>query len=265
MNNFVADSESAIRLSIFFAVLATLAILESIYPRRKLSYPRTQRWIVNFGISLFNSLFARLLLPVVGVGAALLAEERTWGLFNQIPMPHWLSLILFLLLFDLTIYLQHRMFHKIPWLWRLHRMHHTDLDYDVSTGNRFHPISIFLSSLIKLCLILALGPPVVAVLVAEVLLNVTSMFNHSNLHIPERVDALVRKLLVTPDMHRIHHSVITKEHNSNFGFNFPWWDRLFGTYQAQPHRGQAELDIGISGFQNVRSLNFFSLLLQPFK
>lgn len=244
-------------------MLLVLAVLEVWLPRRALQHSKFQRWINNFGISLFNTVFVSILLPLVGVGAAFLASEQGWGLLNNIPVPVWLSVVLFLLLFDLTIYFQHRLFHAVPLLWRLHRMHHTDMDYDVSTGNRFHPLSIVLSSLIKLGLILLLGPLPVAVLIAEVLLNATSMFNHSNVKIPEKLDRLIRLIVVTPDMHRVHHSIDESEHNRNFGFNFPWWDRLFGTYQAQPQLGHEAMHIGIQKFGERDSIRIDKLLLQP--
>ena len=171
----------------------------------------------------------------------------------------------FVLLFDLTIYFQHRLFHIVPVFWRLHRMHHTDVDYDVTTGNRFHPVSILLSSVIKLGLVVCLGPLPIAIVLAEILLNATSMFNHSNISIPVAADKVLRNIIVTPDMHRIHHSVDQLEHNRNFGFNFPWWDRLFGTYQQRPKLGQQEMEIGIAGFRDPESAGLLGLLLQPLK
>ncbi|MEX0965325.1 MAG: sterol desaturase family protein [Pseudohongiellaceae bacterium] len=265
MNALVSDAESTLRLAVFLGVLLVLALLEWRFPRRPLRHSKLRRWFSNFGISFLNTVTVRLLLPIVGVGAALLAAERGWGLFNVLTVPAWLSIPLFLLLFDLTIYFQHRLFHMIPVLWRLHRMHHTDLDYDVSTGNRFHPLSILLSSLIKLTLTVALGPPAVAVMIAEVLLNATSMFNHSNLRLPAKLDSGLRQLVVTPDMHRVHHSMDETEHNCNFGFNFPWWDRMFGTYLAQPRLGHDAMQIGIAGFEDDRTMNLSSLLAQPFQ
>ncbi|MEX2129963.1 MAG: sterol desaturase family protein [Pseudohongiellaceae bacterium] len=263
MNALVSDAESTLRLLVFLGVLLVLALLEWRFPRRPLHYSRPRRWFTNFGISFLNTAIVRVLLPIVGVGAALLAAERGWGLFNVLAVSAWLSIPLFLLVFDLTIYFQHRLFHLIPVLWRLHRMHHTDPDYDVSTGNRFHPLSILLSSLIKLALTVILGPPAVAVVIAEVLLNATSMFNHSNVYLPLWLDRRLRLLIVTPDMHRVHHSIDSLEHNRNFGFNFPWWDRLFGTYQDQPQLGHEAMQIGIAGFEDDRSVKLTSLLVQP--
>jgi len=265
MNGIDFTSEPVIRLSVFILLLAFLALLENISPRRKPRYSKGSRWISNFGISILNSTTVALILPIVGAGAALLADERNWGLFNRLDTPALFSIPLYIIAFDLTIYVQHRLFHKFKPLWRLHRIHHTDLDYDVSTGVRFHPLSIFISAGIKLGLILALGPPAIAVIVSEIVLNATSMFNHSNIKLPHRLDAALRYLIVTPDMHRIHHSVIAQEHNRNFGFNFPWWDKIFNTYKDQPSKGQDAIDIGISGYEEDVSIGILPLLIQPFR
>ncbi len=265
MNGIDFTSEPVIRLSVFILLLAFLALLENISPRRKPRYSKGSRWISNFGISILNSTTVALILPIVGAGAALLADERNWGLFNRLDTPALFSIPLYIIAFDLTIYVQHRLFHKFKPLWRLHRIHHTDLDYDVSTGVRFHPLSIFISAGIKLGLILALGPPAIAVIVSEIVLNATSMFNHSNIKLPHRLDAALRYLIVTPDMHRIHHSVIAQEHNRNFGFNFPWWDKIFNTYKDQPSKGQDAIDIGISGYEEDISIGILPLLIQPFR
>ena len=263
MNNLIADSEATLRLTVFMTVLVILICLEIIYPRRKLKLPRMQRWVSNIGISVFNTLFVKLVFPIAGIGAALLAQHKQWGLLNNIEISHWIGVMLFLLVFDLTIYFQHRLFHAIPFLWRLHRMHHTDIDYDVTTGNRFHPVSILFSSIIKFVLIVLTGAAPIAVLIAEILLNATAMFNHSNLKLPIALDRILRLFIVTPDMHRIHHSVEETEHSHNFGFNFPWWDRIFGTYQARPGLGHETMEIGIRGFLNRRSASFLWLLIQP--
>ena len=263
MNSLIADSEATLRLVAFFSVLIVLICLEMFYPRRQLQLPRAQRWFSNIGISVLNTLFVKLVFPVAGIGAAILAQQKQWGLLNHLEISHWVGVVLFLLVFDLTIYFQHRLFHTVPLLWRLHRMHHTDVDYDVTTGNRFHPVSILLSSMIKFMLVILMGAAPIAVLIAEVLLNATAMFNHSNLKIPLRLDRILRLFVVTPDMHRIHHSVDESEHSHNFGFNFPWWDRLFGTYQAEPGLGHESMEIGIRGFRNLRSANLLWLLMQP--
>jgi len=202
---------------------------------------------------------------VFAVGVALVAEAHGLGLFNVLPLPAWIGVVASVILLDLAIYFQHVLFHAVPVLWRLHRMHHADLDIDVSTGLRFHPIEILLSMVIKLAVVIALGAPAIAVLIFEVLLNATSMFNHSNVHIPERLDGVVRWFVVTPDMHRVHHSIVARETNSNFGFNLPWWDRLFGTYRAQPAAGHEAMKIGIEQFRDPRELRLDRMLLQPFR
>ncbi len=264
MNALIADSESVLRLGVFVSLFIVLAVLELIIPRRRLRYSKMQRWASNIGLSVFNTVIVRFAIPIAGVGAALFAAEHNWGLFNQIALPAWFSIIVFLLLFDVTIYWQHRIYHMVPVLWRFHRMHHTDMDYDFTTGSRFHPVSILISSLIKVVLILLMGPPAVAVILAEVILNATSMFNHSNIKLPDWLEPRLRKVIVTPDMHRIHHSVERNEHDKNFGFNLSCWDRIFSSYLENAEKAQTEIDIGIKGFQDKKSLNMFTLLFQPF-
>lgn len=255
--------EASLRFGVFLVVLLVLMVLEALLPRRRLRHSKLQRWTSNIALVVLNTMTVRLLVPIAGVAAAALAQQQQWGLLNLVPLPSWMEMLLFLLAFDLAIYFQHRVFHAVPLLWRLHRMHHTDRDYDVTTGNRFHPLSIVVSSLIKIVLILLAGPSVVAVVVAEVLLNACAMFNHSNLRIPVSLDRFLRLLVVTPDMHRVHHSIDQDEHNRNFGFNFPWWDRLFGTYLAQPALGHEEMEIGIEGFRDQHSEKLLPLLRQP--
>lgn len=257
--------EVSLRLGIFLGVFLLLTVLEIFLPRRRLRHSKSARWTSNIALTVFNTLCVRLLVPIAGVAAAVLAQQQQWGLLNQVVLPNWLELILFLLLFDLAIYFQHRVFHAVPLLWRLHRMHHSDRDYDVTTGSRFHPLSILVSSLIKTALILLTGPTALAVVVAEVLLNACAMFNHSNVRIPSAFDRILRLIVVTPDMHRVHHSIDNHEHNSNFGFNFPWWDRLFGTYLAQPARGHEDMEIGIEGFRDEGAEKLLPLLLQPLR
>ena len=256
--------ESIIRLGCFFTVLLAMMLWEWRRPRRNLSLPRTRRWPANLGIIVVDSIVLRLVFPILAVGAAGLAEARGWGLFNGMEAPFWLAFIASLLLLDLIIYAQHVVFHKIPVLWRLHRMHHTDLDFDVTTALRFHPLEIVLSMLIKLVVVVILGAPPVAVLLFEVILNATALFNHGNVGLPERLDRALRWLLVTPDMHRVHHSVRPEETDSNFGFNLPWWDRLFGTYRDQPRDGHAGMTIGLEYFRDWRAIRLYGLLLQPF-
>lgn len=240
-----------------------MMIWEVASPCRRLEIPRLIRWSNNLGIVAVNTIVVRLTFPIVAVGLALHAESQNWGLFNLIELPMWLAIVISVVLLDLVIYLQHVMVHAIPILWRLHRLHHADLDYDVTTGLRFHPFEIILSMAIKLVVIFALGPPAAAVLIFEVLLNGTAMFNHGNVRLPLVLDKVLRWIVVTPDMHRVHHSVRPEEANSNFGFNLPWWDRLLGTYREQPQDGHAEMTIGIEQFRNPRDLWLDRLLVQP--
>jgi sterol desaturase/sphingolipid hydroxylase (fatty acid hydroxylase superfamily) len=244
--------EAGIRLGCFAGVFALMALWELLAPRRKLSTRKPSRWGSNLGLVFLNSLLLRLVAPLGAVGVALFAEARGWGLFQAIDLPYWIAVVGSVLLLDFAIYLQHVMFHAVPLFWRLHMVHHADLDFDVTTGLRFHTIEILLSFGIKAGAILLLGAPAVAVLIFEVLLNATSMFNHSNVRMPLIVDRIVRWLVVTPDMHRVHHSHHAKETNSNFGFNLPWWDRLFGTYRDQPADGHTEMAIGLSQFPDER-------------
>ena len=212
-----------------------------------------------------DTVLVRLSFPVLAVGLAVFAEERGWGLLNLYEIPVWLGIIIAVLVLDLAIYLQHVMFHAVPALWRLHRMHHADLEFDVTTGLRFHPVEILLSMGIKLAVVVALGPHAVSILIFEVLLNVTAMFNHSNIDIPAPIDRILRWFVVTPDMHRVHHSIKPHETNSNFGFNLPWWDRLLGTYRAQPEKGHLEMTIGIEQFRTRRDLWLDRMLVQPLR
>jgi len=264
MNNFILHHEAAIRLGFFFGLLVLMAAWEVLAPRRVLSTPKSARWVTNLSIVVLNTLLLRLLLPAAAVGVAALATQRHWGVFNNLSLSDWLIIAMSVVALDLTIYLQHVLFHAVPILWRIHRIHHTDLDFDVTTGVRFHPLEIILSLLIKFSAILVLGTPVMAVLIFEVLLNATSMFNHGNVRLPAVLDRVLRWIVVTPDMHRVHHSVEDDETNSNFGFNLPWWDRLFGSYRAQPRAGHEGMIIGIRGFRNPTHLTLPWLLIQPF-
>jgi len=258
------ENEAFIRLGFFFGVLIIMAIWELLWPRRVLTMSKLTRWLSNLGIVVIDSFILRLLFPVLAIGVAMTGQENNWGLLNNIQLPYWLSVGLGVLALDLVIYLQHLMFHAIPLLWRLHMMHHADLDIDVTTGLRFHPVEIIVSMIIKLSAVAAIGPPALAVLVFEVTLNATAMFNHSNVKMPFHVDKILRLLVVTPDMHRVHHSVIIRETNSNFGFNFPWWDRLFGTYRSQPVAGHEGMTIGLSQFRDPKRNNLFRMLVLPF-
>ena len=242
-----------------------MAAWEFIVPRRRQSIRREWRWPNNLGVVAVDTLLVRILFPTTAVGLAILAQAHGFGLFNIIEMPAWIGVVASVTLLDLAIYLQHVLFHAVPSLWRLHRMHHADLDFDVSTGLRFHPIEILLSMIIKFAVVAALGAPALAVLIFEVLLNATSMFNHANVRIPLGIDRTLRWLIVTPDMHRVHHSILAHETNSNFGFNLPWWDRLFGTYRAQPSAGHEAMTIGIDQFRDARELGIDRMMLQPFR
>jgi sterol desaturase/sphingolipid hydroxylase (fatty acid hydroxylase superfamily) len=259
----ILNSETAIRLTVFLGVLIGMAMWEVAVPRRRVEIPRLLRWSNNLALVVVDTLLVRLAFPVVAVGLAVTAEQNGWGLLNQMNMTGWIMVLVAVLLLDLAIYLQHVLFHAVPALWRLHRMHHSDLEFDVTTGLRFHPLEILLSMGIKLGVVMALGPPALAVLIFEVLLNASSMFNHSNIRLPLRIDRLLRLLIVTPDMHRVHHSIHPSETNSNFGFNVPWWDRILGTYLAQPNCGHEDMVIGIEQFRNKRSLWLDRMLIQP--
>src|SRR5438105_7134922 len=257
--------EPLVRLGIFATVFVVMAVWELLTPRRPQAIGRNWRWPNNLGVLAVDALLVRVLLPITAVGLALVAEAHGFGLFNIIALPTWAAIVASVLLLDLAIYLQHVLFHAVPALWRLHRMHHADLEFDVSTGLRFHPIEILLSMLIKFAVIAALGAPALAVLIFEVLLNATTMFNHANVRIPPAIDRVLRWLVVTPDMHRVHHSILARETNSNFGFNLPWWDRLFGTYRPQPAAGHEAMTIGIAQFRTSRELGLDRMVLQPFR
>ena len=265
MTEFILNHEAAIRLGFFLGVLALMAGAELAVPRRVLSLPRPARWASNLGIVFLNTALVRLLLPVTAAGFAMLAARQGWGLFNYFEVPPWFAVIAAVVILDFAIYLQHVMFHAVPLLWRLHRMHHADLDFDVTTGARFHPVEIVLSMLIKFAVIAVLGAPVAAVIVFEVLLNATSMFNHGNLRLPLALDRVLRLFVVTPDMHRVHHSIEDHETNSNFGFSLPWWDRLCGTYKPQPDAGHESMTIGIRDFREPKQADRLDgMLLIPF-
>jgi sterol desaturase/sphingolipid hydroxylase (fatty acid hydroxylase superfamily) len=256
--------EAAIRLGFFFGILVLVALGELLFPRRVLKTSKAVRWLSNLGIVFVDTLAVRLLFPVIGVGVAMAAQGQNWGLLNLLGWPAWLEVAVGVLALDLVVYLQHAMFHTMPILWRLHMMHHADLDIDVTTGLRFHPIEIILSMIIKMAVVAALGPSPFAVILFEVILNGTAMFNHGNVKLPLALDRFLRLLVVTPDMHRVHHSVTIRETNSNFGFNFPWWDRLFGTYRAQPVMGHEGMTIGLAQFRDAGKNNLWHMLVMPF-
>jgi sterol desaturase/sphingolipid hydroxylase (fatty acid hydroxylase superfamily) len=265
MSQVLLANEALIRLSVFAAIFAAMAAWEVVAPRRAQKPGRGMRWPSNIGIVVLDTILVRLVFPMTAVGLALIAEARGWGLLHALALPPWANVPLAVMALDLAIYLQHVLFHAVPALWRLHRMHHADLEIDVTTGARFHPIEILLSMGIKLGVIAALGTPAVAVLLFEVLLNATSMFNHSNVAMPAWLDRVLRWIVVTPDMHRVHHSIVVRETNSNFGFNLPWWDRLFGTYRDQPAAGHDGMTIGIEQFRDPVEQRLDRMLTQPFR
>jgi sterol desaturase/sphingolipid hydroxylase (fatty acid hydroxylase superfamily) len=263
---YVLDYEPVIRLGCFGGVLLLMTLWEALAPRRRLTVRRPWRWASNLGLVTIDTLAVRLLIPFSAVWAALLAAEHGWGLFNNVSWPGWLSVALSVLVLDFIIYLQHVLFHAVPVLWRLHRVHHADLDFDATTGVRFHPLEIVLSLGIKIGAVVLLGAPALAVLVFEALLNASSVFNHGNVRLPGWLDRALQWVVVTPEVHRVHHSADdVRETNSNFGFNFPWWDLLFRTYRPQPARGHEGMTIGVADDRDERRVDRLHwMLLLPF-
>lgn len=259
------NCETTLRFIFFFGIFAIVALGEIVAPRRQLTTGKGMRWFTNMTMVALDTAIVRLLFPTLPVGIALLVGHRDWGFLNYANVPLVTRVIGGVVLLDFAIYLQHALFHNLPILWRIHRMHHTDLDLDVTTGNRFHPLEIILSLGIKAGTIVLTGAPALSVIIFEIILNGTSMFNHGNIAIPQYVDRWLRLLIVTPDMHRVHHSVIPRETNSNYGFSLPWWDRLFGTYRDQPEAGHEGMTIGLREFRDPAALTLPHLLLLPFK
>ncbi|WP_050929308.1 sterol desaturase family protein [Aestuariivita boseongensis] len=261
------ENEAVIRLSIFLGLFALFALAEALLPRRARVQPRAHRWFTNWSITVLNTLTLRLLavgLPLLAVGAAVDAANNGWGFFNIVGWPVWLEFLLAVLIFDFAIWLQHLITHKVPILWRLHRVHHADRDMDVTTAIRFHPVEIALSMLLKIGLVYLLGPAALAVIVFEILLNGTAMFNHANIRLPLGLDRVLRMVLVTPDMHRVHHSVHRWEHDSNYGFALSIWDRVFRTYIPQPEKGHDGMTVGLEWQDDSPSTLGWSLAL-PFR
>jgi sterol desaturase/sphingolipid hydroxylase (fatty acid hydroxylase superfamily) len=256
--------EQTVRLSVFAAVLLLVALWELIAPRRPLRDSKRRRWFTNLSLVVIDTVAVRLMFPILPVALAQVAEARGWGLFHKLDMPLWLRILLSFVILDFIIYLQHLLFHHLPILWRLHRMHHTDLDLDVTSGNRFHPLEIVISMLIKMAAVIIIGTPAQAVLLFEVVLNACAMFSHGNIRFPATFDRLLRLFLVTPDMHRVHHSTVVRETNSNFGFNLPWWDRICGTYRPQPEKGHLDMTLGLKEYREPEKLTLLRLLVQPF-
>jgi len=262
--NFL-QHETEIRIGCFLGIFIVIAIIEIVVPRRPLIVKKSLRWFGNLSVQLVNGVIPRLLFPILPVGMAALCTQKGWGLLNTVPLPAAAAILLSLLVLDLAIYAQHILFHRVDLFWRLHRMHHTDMDLDLTSALRFHPLEIVISLLIKMAVVASLGPPAVAVLIFEVILNGMAMFNHGNFKILEKLDACLRKIIVTPDMHLVHHSIVRQESNHNFGFNISWWDRLFGTYQAEPSAGREGMIIGLTGFLDVRYARFLKMILNPFE
>ena len=265
MAESLIESEAWIRLGCFSTIFVVMAVWELAAPRRPRSIGRSARWPGNILVVVIDTVVVRILLPTSAVTVALAVDAQGWGLLQLVTLPLWVAALLSVVLLDLAIYAQHVVFHYVPVLWRLHRMHHADIDIDVTTGARFHPVEILLSMCIKFALIVILGAPAVGVLIFEVILNATAMFNHSNVNVSARIDRWLRCLVVTPDMHRVHHSIVGRETNSNFGFNLPWWDRIFSTYRAQPVAGHQAMTIGIEQFRDPRELRIDRMLLQPLR
>ena len=261
----IAWNESTVRVLCFLGAFALLALAEALAPRRVLAVSKPRRWLSNLGLVAINNLIVRLGAPITLAGLALVAEARGWGLLNTLELPAWLAVLLGVILLDFVVYLQHVLFHALPFLWRLHRVHHADLDVDVTTGVRFHPLEIVLSFGIKMSAVVLLGVPALAVVTFEILLNATSMFNHANLKLPTWLDRVLRLFLVTPDMHRIHHSADPRETNTNFGFNLPWWDYLLGTYVAQPRVSHEQMTLGLAEVRDAKDADALpGMLALPF-
>ena len=266
ISELITAHETAVRMGSFFGVLILMAVWEVLAPRRASTVSKIVRWGNNLGLVVFNSVLLRLVFPTAAVGVTIFASEHSWGLPNYVQLPSFAAVAISIVVMDFVIYFQHILMHAIPALWRLHRVHHADLDYDFTTGVRFHPLEIIVSMLIKFSAILILGPPVIAVLMFEVILNAMSMFNHGNVKLPAFLDRNLRLLIVTPDMHRIHHSVEEDESNQNFGFNLSLWDRFFGTYRKQPRAGHEEMVVGIQNYRGLRDVTSIQgLLLLPFR
>jgi len=258
------SNEPVIRLGFFAGIFGLMAIWEVLSARRELTTGKGRRWVGNLSLVLVDTLIVRLLFPTAAVGTALIVADLGWGVLNVVSVPYWAALLISVAVLDLAIYLQHVMFHALPALWRLHMVHHADVDLDVTSGARFHPIEILISMVYKLAVISVLGPPVLGVLIFEVVLNALAMFNHANVRMPLVLDRVLRWIIVTPDMHRVHHSVDSWEHNRNFGFNLSCWDRVLGTYRDQPAKGHQEMIIGLKSFRNRTWQALPRILAMPF-
>jgi len=268
MNEYIAEHEGLIRLSVFGGVLMLMLILETLFPRKTRTQNRLRHISTNLGIAVLYTILMRAIFLVVAVaaavGVAVFAAENGWGVLNMFDMPIWAHILISAFLLDMAVYWQHVASHKIPMIWAFHKMHHADRDIDATTGIRFHPVEIILSMAYKMVIVLILGPHVVGVILFEIILNGSAMFNHANFRLPLWLDKIVRLLFVTPDMHRVHHSVIGRETNSNYGFNLSVWDRIFGSYIDQPAKGHADMTIGLSEYQTDKPSHLLWCLALPF-
>ena len=264
MQEFVAN-ETTLRVAAFIAVFAAAAVWEAVAPRRDRRFKRIVRWPQNLALPAINNLLLMLVVPGAEVGVAIAAQTHDWGLLPALPLPTWIGIVAAIVVLDLAVYAQHLVFHAVPVLWRMHRVHHADTDFDVTTGLRFHPFEIAISTAYKCAVIAAIGASPVAAIAFEILLYASSMFEHANGRLPLSVDRWLRWIVVTPDMHRVHHSSVMDETNSNFGFNISWWDRLFGTYRAQPAAGHEAMQIGLEIFRDADEVRLDRVLVQPFR
>ena len=265
MSDFVLNHEASLRMGVFISILLLMMGAEALFPRKNRALGRTHRWVSNLLIVIIDSIFVRLLFPIVAVGVAALSVKNGWGLLNMTPLPDWLEIVVALILLDMAIYWQHVAFHRIPFFWSFHKVHHVDRDIDVTTGLRFHPIEIVFSLAYKLAVVLVLGAPVLAVILFEIILNGCAMFNHSNVKLPLSVDRVLRRFIVTPDMHRVHHSIHMHETNSNYGFSLSLWDRIFKSYIDQPKAGHDDMVIGLEEHQTKAPASLSWSLLLPIK
>lgn len=255
-------TEAQIRLAIFLSVLIGMTVLEALFPARDRVQGRGRRWSTNLGLVIIDTFAIRLLFPIIAVGAALWAGAQGWGVLNLVALPNWAAVLLAVIILDMMIYWQHVASHHIPFLWRLHKVHHADRDLDASSGLRFHPVEIVLSMVYKMVIVVALGAPVLAVIIFEIVLNACALFNHANVRLPQWVERPLRQVMVTPALHRIHHSVIERETNSNFGFSVIWWDKIFKSYTDTP---KGELTLGLTEYQTDAPSGLVWSLIAPFK
>lgn len=265
MTELILREEAAVRFGVFAALLLTMALWEAINPKRRRIYARHERWFSNLGLVVVDTLLMRIALPLLAVDVALFVGKKNWGLLNALEWSGAFEVLIAIVLLDLVVYWQHRIFHQIPLLWRLHKVHHTDRDFDTTTALRFHPIEIWLSMLLKMAVVFVFGIPVLAVILFEVILNGMALFNHANIRLPKEIEAALRKVFVTPDMHRIHHSVRSDEFNRNFGFNLSFWDRLFKSYCHAPKESQELMTIGQLDHQSDETRGLIFMLMLPFR